>query len=408
MRRRTPRSRILPFAFLILATAGLLVGLPAQPSWASMSLDKTWDLGHGITLERWSGAGPIHAFVLKFKPNTSPATLDVAMPTSELPGDAVTSAIGASHHAAAAVNGDFGHGRPLHATAVDGVLWQTGPQHGSNFSLAANEDRAFIGNGHPHVTASGPTGSFAVARWNSGPPTDSEIAGYSPKGGSLENAPGKACSVRLKKAGNRNWTSGRRAVGQRYVVDASRCRRKAMAERGMTVLSIKDSAARRDKRDLKRLDPGDRVSIRWTMGWPDVLDTIGGRPVIVQHGNNVAPTTCQSYLCGKNPRTGVGFDSHGNVMIAVIDGRIPSWSIGMYLNQFGGFFAHELHATAAMNLDGGGSATMWVRKTGPWCSGKPTGVTKGCIVNYANVETGYKQRPVEDALLVLPGPDPGE
>ena len=150
------------------------------------------------------------------------------------------------------------------------------------------------------------------------------------------------------------------------------------------------------------------MTIRWSMGWPDVLDTIGGRPVIVQHGQNVAPSTCQSFLCGKNPRTGVGFDSHGNVMLVVVDGRIPSWSIGMYLDQFGAFFAHELNATAAMNLDGGGSATMWVKKTGPWCSGKPTGVTNGCIVNYANVETGYKQRPVENALLVLPGSDPGE
>jgi Phosphodiester glycosidase len=402
-------SRRVAALLTVAATFGCLLVLPPQPSWAAMSADRRWDLGNGVTLQRWSDPGlPIHAFVLKFKPASTAATLDVAMPTPHLPGEVVTSRIGARHRAMAAINGDFGHDRPNHATAVDGRLVQTGVQHGDNFAISANEQRVFIDDGHPHVSGSGPTGPFHVARWNSGPPSGVEIAGFSPEGGSLEDPPGRACSVRLKPTGGPFWTAGKRGVGQRYVVDASRCRRRAMRQKDMTVLSIREAAPRRNKRVLRAMRPGQSVSVRWTMGWPGVLDTVGGRPVLVRNGHNVAPTTCPSFLCGKNPRTGIGVDAHGNLMLVVVDGRIPNWSIGMYLREFGGFFAGKLNARFALNLDGGGSTTMWVKKNGPWCSPKPTGVTHGCIVNYANVGTGYKERPVEDAVLILPGADRGE
>jgi hypothetical protein len=130
--------------------------------------------------------------------------------------------------------------------------------------------------------------------------------------------------------------------------------------------------------------------------------------LLVENGRNVAPTSCTGPLCGKHPRTGIGVDARGNVLLVVVDGRVDSWSIGMYLNQFGGFFADELNATFAMNLDGGGSATMWVAESGPWCSPKRTGVTNGCLVNYANPGLDFKERPVENAALILPGPDRGE
>ena len=394
----------------LVGSFGWLVALPAQRSWAAMSIDRTWDLGSGVTLQRWSDpSGPIHAFVLRFRPASAPATVDVAMPTPHLPGAVVTSRIGASNGAMAAINGDFGHDRPYHATAVDGHLWQTGPQHGENFSVSANEQDVFIGRGRPRVNAVGPTGPFDVARWNSGPPSGGDITGYSPEGGSVTKPPRHACSARLKSKGGLFWTTGRRAVGRRYVVDASRCRSRAMTEkRGSTVLSVRERAPRRRKRLIRGLSPGDVVTIKWTMGWPGVLDTIGGRPMLVENGRNVAPTTCKTYLCGKNPRTGVGVDGAGNVFLVVVDGRIDNWSIGMYLHQFGDFFADSLGATSAMNLDGGGSATMWVQNRGPWCSPKPTGVDSGCIVNYANVGAHYQQRPVENAVLVLPGADPGE
>jgi hypothetical protein len=393
----------------IATTLGWLLALPPQPGSAAIRADKTWSLGSGVTLTRWYDPnGPIHAFVLKFKPEAAPATFDVGMAADQLPGEAPTSRIGASHRALAAVNGDFGHDRPYHAAAADGVLWQTGPMHGEAFSVAAGERNVYVGKGRPRVSAGGPTGTFRIDRWNSGPPRGSEIVGYSPRGGSLEDPPGNACSVRMKQQDRAYWTSDREAVGRSYIVDASRCGDEPLPEQGMTVLSVKQSASRRQLQRIKDLRAGQTVRVRWTMGWPNVLDTIGGRPMLVENGRNVAPTSCTGPLCGKHPRTGIGVDARGNVLLVVVDGRIDNWSIGMYLNQFGGFFADELNATFAMNLDGGGSATMWVAKDGPWCSPKPTGVTNGCLVNFANPGENFKERPTENAALILPGPDPGE
>ena len=50
----------------------------------------------------------------------------------------------------------------------------------------------------------------------------------------------------------------------------------------------------------------------------------------------------------------------------------------------------DLGAISAMNLDGGGSSTMWV---------------EGDVVNRPS--DGHERR-VTTAVLVLPGPDPGE
>jgi exopolysaccharide biosynthesis protein len=85
----------------------------------------------------------------------------------------------------------------------------------------------------------------------------------------------------------------------------------------------------------------------------------------------------------------VGFTADGKVLMVVVDGRQKKWSIGLTLNQFARLFK-RLGAVYALNLDGGGSSTM---------------VINGEVVNRPS--SGFERR-VTNALLVLPGPDPGE
>ena len=61
----------------------------------------------------------------------------------------------------------------------------------------------------------------------------------------------------------------------------------------------------------------------------------------------------------RHPRSGVGIRDGTLVMVAV-DGRQPGYSEGMTLYEFADLFI-ELGCSDAMNLDGGGSATMVVR-----------------------------------------------
>jgi exopolysaccharide biosynthesis protein len=67
-----------------------------------------------------------------------------------------------------------------------------------------------------------------------------------------------------------------------------------------------------------------------------------------------------------------------------IDGRQPQHSVGINLNELAELLL-ELGATDAMNLDGGGSTTMFVN---------------GKVVNKPSDKEG--ERNVSDAILVFP------
>lgn len=411
---RSPRRSML---VALVAASCWMVGLAPGTGRAAglvWSQAHSWDLGDGVTLQRWDEpSGPNKAFVLRFHPATSPATTDVVMPSTHLPGEQAVSRLGMAHDAMAAINGDFGHGRPDHATAVDGTLWQSDVQNGYNFSLAADESRAYIGKGKPRVLANGPTGAFVIDRWNDGDPAGSEIVAYTPEAGSVEDPPSGSCAVRIQPTSAPFWTAARKSLGTTYVVDGRKCRRGSTIQEadGMVVLATRRAADNPARPLIKDLQIGQTITVKWMMlGWPGVLDTIGGRPQLVQAGVNIAPTTpCSgdSALYCKNPRTGIGVDAQGRLLLVVVDGRQSSWSAGLYPRDFAELFL-RLGAVDALNLDGGGSATMWVSQRGDWCY-SPTAVAEGCIVNRANASPGnYKERSVENALLVLPGADPGE
>jgi Phosphodiester glycosidase len=357
-----------------------------------------------VTLQRWTAAGPVHAFVVKFKPASSPATVDVAMPTTALPGTAHVSTMAAANGAMAAINGDFGDGRPLHMTAVDAKLWESGLQHGSSFAVRQDEQATYVGPAKPNINVSGPTGAFHLAAWNSGDPTGSEVVGYSPEGGSVEGPPDRSCGVRLRPSGGLFWTAGQKGIAQRYVVDDKRCKRSgAVGEQaGMIVLATRHSLTNTSRSFIKDMTVGQTgITVKWALqGMPGVTDVIGGDPMLLQRGTVVAPAPgqCHSkYLCGKNPRVGVGTDGNGTVYYAVVDGRQSTWSVGLYLDDFAAFF-QKLGATNAMNLDGGGSTTMWVAAKSDYCHDS-TSVSSGCLVNHVQSGPGNTtERSVESSL----------
>lgn len=66
------------------------------------------------------------------------------------------------------------------------------------------------------------------------------------------------------------------------------------------------------------------------------------------------------YLTIRMPRNAIGYNDDKSVlMVAVVDGYQPGYSIGMTQKELAGLFT-EFGMTTAMELDGGGSATMWL------------------------------------------------
>ncbi len=94
--------------------------------------------------------------------------------------------------------------------------------------------------------------------------------------------------------------------------------------------------------------------------WGVVADAIGGGPVLVRDGKpvyraNEAFTVSQ--IAPRHPRTAIGQLADGRVVMVVVDGRQPGYSVGMTTFEMA-LAMVRLGAVRAMQLDGGGSSTI--------------------------------------------------
>jgi hypothetical protein len=149
---------------------------------------------------------------------------------------------------------------------------------------------------------------------------------------------------------------------------------------------------------LARLEPGTRVDLVPTyvpvagdpQSWAGATDIIGGAGLLARGGTYVADWTVEAFNPGfaelRHPRTMIGVDESGAIWLVTVDGRQPKLSSGMSIVELQRL-ARRLRLVDALNLDGGGSTTMWVT---------------GKIVNSPSDAAG--PRKVSDALLVFPLP----
>jgi large repetitive protein len=385
------------FVGLVVADGGSVAGADANATAsrtaaaARKPIIKKRRIAPGLTFTRITDKKlPRRTYVLRMSPS-KPVTLDVALATASLPSRRTVQEIAKANDALAAINGDFTNrdiGRPTHPFSEDGRLLQTSIQQGPLFALSEDERRHYLGKPDLHISLSeqNGTGSWRIARWNQGPPAPGEIAGYSDLGGSLETPPAFACSVRLLPTGPTRLDADGMSVVSDYTVDTSACTEASMARAGGIVISA--PPATDEAKELLAMTPGTPMRLHWTIGWEGVLDVVGGMPILVQDGRVVA-STCSSAFCRPNPRTGIGYTAHGGVLLVVVDGRRNNWSRGVTLVEFAQIMK-DLGAVDALNLDGGGSTTM---------------VVQGQVVNKPS--DGF-QRSISNAVLVLPGADPGE
>jgi exopolysaccharide biosynthesis protein len=381
-------------AILGLAATTALTAAPVAATAAPQSgrTSTTQTIAPGLTLTKITDpSGPYILRVLTIDPS-KPLTIDIAT-AGAIGTYAKTSVVGDAHGALAAINGDFtvNPGRPLHPFAEDGSLKELGLQNGASFAISKDEANVFIDNQAVSVKGKDATTkkTFSVTEWNTADPKGGDVVGYTPYGGSGSRPPKDACSVRLKTAGKMVFGKGGIGVSRNYKVVRSRCTSTAMAMRaGTTVLSSHTTGAGATL--LKSMKRRHIVKLRWSFGWNGVMDSVGGMPLLVEGGYPVAPATCSSYFCSRNPRTGIGVTADGKILMVTVDGRKSS-SVGMTLIGFAKYMV-QLGAEYALNLDGGGGSTMWVSDQG--------------VVNDPSDSTG--ERPVTNTVLVLPGVDPGE
>jgi exopolysaccharide biosynthesis protein len=121
--------------------------------------------------------------------------------------------------------------------------------------------------------------------------------------------------------------------------------------------------------------------------WARAGDAISGAGLLMVNGREITDWTIERIAAGfettRHPRTIIGADAQGDIWLVTVDGRDPARSLGMSFTELQRL-AGRLGLRSVMNLDGGGSTTMWVN---------------GRIVNHPSDAGG--PRKVSDAILVL-------
>ena len=385
-------------ASLVAAVALLLTSVVTSPSVADDRDDRaarsaysrfTKTIAPGLTFTRIvDRKTPRRIFVLTVD-IAMPLTMDVALAGARMPARARTSRIARRAGALAAVNGDFGSraGGTAHPYLQDGQLIRTSPIIGPSFAVTKDEQAITFQPPTQLVTATLDTGPiWTIDRWNDGPPGAGEIAAYTPVGGTLSPPPLASCSARLVPSAPFAPSPGGVGFEQAFTVEQRGCFEASLPTNGGVVLSAVPATG--EALQVLSLVPGSGLTIRWTFGFPNVWDAIGGFPALLSEGLDIVGP-CVGSFCGRNPRTGVGVTADGKILLVVVDGRQPKWSVGASLHEFARILL-QLGATDAMNLDGGGSSTM---------------VVNGEVMNRPS---DGQERRISTAVLVLPGPDPGE
>lgn len=314
--------------------------------------------------------GPIRVNVLLFDLTAPEFKLRVALQDDYLSGVSRTSTLAKNNKALAAVNGDLfsGTGLPQGMTMTDGKL-ALAPKRRATF--AYGKDGPFIGYF---------TQSFT---WPS----------------SIMSARGEYHSLEvLNTTCKDNWLCIYDDLT--HDLPPSYNDVKVVLNAAHEVTAIKQEASVKIAADTQVL-LGKGTAGKWLQNNVRVGDTLGvnlitdpdyhkfdqivsGGPVFLKDGKFIQDCMCfledcsQSaqkdvlceefttewkethYLTIRMPRNAIGFNPNKSVlMVAVVDGYQPGYSIGMTQKELATLFT-EFGAINAMELDGGGSATMWV------------------------------------------------
>jgi len=163
---------------------------------------------------------------------------------------------------------------------------------------------------------------------------------------------------------------------------------------GGFLLAVKPGASPRFQKNLKQGDEAEILATLEDFDKPVVL-ALGGIPRIIRDGKITieyeAEKIRENFSTTRHPRTALGISKdRKTVFLVVVDGRQPSLSIGNSLPELAAYLK-KLGAWDAMNLDGGGSSTMWVR---------------GEITSRPSDATG--PRTVTNSLLVVSSSNPDD
>ncbi len=339
--------------------------------------------------------GPVVLNVLLFDLTAPELSLKVALQDDWLSGVARTSVLAKANDALAAVNGDLFsyNGLPQGMTMTDGKL-ALAPKRRATFAYSRN------------------TGPF-IGYFTQGFTWDSYVIGSNGERHSLEI---------MNSICKENWLCIYNDLYHNLPYGADDVK---------VTLNSNDEVLKITERSQLSITPGTQVLLgrgnagKWLLqharqgeklelnlvtdpDYHQFEQIISGGPVFLRNGSFIQDCLCyledcsqttqkavlceefttdwklSHYLNVRMPRNGVGYNSDKSVlMVTVVDGYQPGHSIGMTQKEFANLFL-EFGMDSAMELDGGGSATMWV---------------DGKLASRPSDGSGFIERAVPNALI---------
>lgn len=129
--------------------------------------------------------------------------------------------------------------------------------------------------------------------------------------------------------------------------------------------------------------------------WEECLshaDVMTAGPMLLRNGKMVEQRDDRTFVTQRHNRTAIGLKPDGTTLLVVVDGRFKHIAEGLSLPELERVMLW-LGCTEAINLDGGGSTTMYIQ-------GKPF----DGVVNYPSDNRTHDhagQRPMSNAIIIL-------
>lgn len=281
------------------------------------------------------------------------------------------SQIAQSASAVGAVNGGFFHeGRPIGSLMQGGVpIGKPYPGRSAIGWTAAGE--ISFGSGSMKSAVNTPSGTAEISAYNV-PPAEGAASLYSPT---------------VTPAANGLHPETLEVHVENGVILSKRLASESdhlLPQQGFMI-----AARGRVRELLNELQEGSALTLQKEWHNPDfahATHVIQAGPMLLSNG--AAATTGDeafqaSVIEKQHPRTFVGVDASNRMMWAVVDGRNPMHSTGGSIAETR-WIAKSLGMTHALNLDGGGSSTLWWR---------------GIV---ANRPSDGKERPIPYGIILRP------
>jgi putative cell wall-binding protein/exopolysaccharide biosynthesis protein len=342
------------------------------------------ELAPGLTLDTHVEAGPT---VVRLVGITRRVGWDLRASTAS--GDVLsrlaTTDIARRLGTRVAVNGtffDLADGEPSYALAVDGRLLKAPGAGGTVLGLdPTNLDATFFGTPDFTITLDGND----VAKVNAGAPGAGEVAMFTREYNRVIDVGTSYCRATLSEAGAFALGADGSVV-QPYTVDDVDCSDASINPNGKDVVAALEGT---DEGDLiADLGAGDAVSYAWKLH-PDangITVAMGGNVRLVIGGQVATDVTMNTghFFEEHAPRTAVCAKADGTLLLVVVDGRQPGYSIGWTPRELADYLV-SIGCLDALNLDGGGSTALAV---------------DGVLANRPSDASG--QRAVGSALFISP------